>query len=313
MGAKHLSGSDSETPTTAVSRGKGRRLSSSAVLARAKGLSPSRGGSGVYSEDGRRASSSDAYGSTDVESRLGTEEVLRRKEEKREMSRGRGGQGLSILGSLASIGDAPSVRFDMDTAYRALSIDPRLRSSMSQSKGYFSIDSDRVKGYTGSHTGLDNSIEEKGRRRERINSSNPIRQVRCRGSSALSTADFRPRNNEAFAAATGNRNSHSAFRSSSMNIDRTAHRNSREYHPHLSQAGESERTSDGGKHPDGSASLMSQAVKAAASADRGGGARRFIPGGSTDGKEFNVVARGSKVSRAATHYNAAVAARYIRQ
>jgi hypothetical protein len=35
----------------------------------------------------------------------------------------------------------------------------------------------------------------------------------------------------------------------------------------------------------------------------------FIPGGNTEGKEFNVIAKGSKIARATTHFNAAVAAR----
>lgn len=35
----------------------------------------------------------------------------------------------------------------------------------------------------------------------------------------------------------------------------------------------------------------------------------FIPGGTTSGKEFNVAAKGSKIARATTHFNASVNAR----
>lgn len=50
--------------------------------------------------------------------------------------------------------------------------------------------------------------------------------------------------------------------------------------------------------------LFGQAVTAAA-LTRGG----FIPGGNTEGKEFNVYANGSKLARATAHYNAAMASR----
>jgi hypothetical protein len=53
--------------------------------------------------------------------------------------------------------------------------------------------------------------------------------------------------------------------------------------------------------------LFGQAVTAAA-LTRGG----FIPGGNTEGKEFNVYANGSKLARATAHYNAAMAARWER-
>ena len=312
-GITYRSDSDSNTRPSSASRAKANQLSTSSALLRGKEESPGRDGNRNYLEGGSRSCTTDARGVTDLGTKIGTEQEHHqgRKERIRGSLRGRLEGGQSVMGST---GEASNVRFYLDTAYRALSVDPRLRSSMNQLRS--SLDVDRSS--TQSHHSARSSSEGKARNDHRINDSNPIRQVRCRGSSALSTADFRARNNKAFATASGFSSSHSAPASPSRSRDITSHRNPRSSYSHSSQTGRYERPSSIAKHSDGPDSLMKQATATALSAERGGAAggesaRRFIPGGNTEGKEFNVVARSSKVSRAATHHNAAVAARYCRQ
>ena len=289
-------------------------MSSSSDLLRGKEESPIRDGYQDYLEGGSRyCATPDVRGVTDLGTKVGTEQEHHqdRKERIRRAYRGRVEGDPSAMGSTA---EASSVQFDLDTAYRALSVDPRLRSSMNQPRS--SLDAEPSS--TRSLQSARSSSEGKGRNTDRIIDSNTIRQVRCRGSSALSTGDFKARNNKAFASASGFCSSHSAPASPSRSRDITSNRNSRSSHSSSSQTGGYEKPTVITKHSDRSESLVKQATAAALSADRGGGAggksaRRFIPGGNTEGKEFNVVARSSKVSRAATHHNAAVAARYCRQ
>ena len=313
-GIINKSDSDGKTRPSAASRAKAPRLSSSSDLLRGKEESSRRDGHRDYLEGGSRSCTTpDVRGVTDLGTTIGTEQEHHqgRKERIRRTYRGRVEGDPSVMGSTAEVS---SVRFDLDTAYRALSVDPRLRSSMNQLRSSL----DAGPSSTRSHQSARSSSEWKGRNTDRIIDSNTIRQVRCRGSSALSTGDFRARNNKAFASASGIYSSHSAPASPSRSRDIPSNRNSRSSQSSSSQFGGYEKPTFIAKHSDRSESLVKQATAAALSADRGGGAggksaRRFIPGGNTEGKEFNVVAQNSKVSRAATHHNAAVAARYCRQ
>jgi hypothetical protein len=167
--------------------------------------------------------------------------------------------------------------FDLDAAYRALSTDPnRRRARSSHSKG--TIHSQQVKGKGASLS----SSPSKG---SRVG-------FRYKGSRSVSAP--RVRDSEKFISGANFLESSSPYRTrppvSYMVLD---------------------------KHD----SAYNQAVSAAAASvlaglggGGGGGALEgsrtgFIPGGNTEGKEFNVFAKGSKIARATAHFNAAVAAR----
>ena len=285
----------------------------------------------------------------------------------------------------ASTGSRGSVRsYDLDTAYRALSIDPmRVKSNQnnqliqnqikspipgmgsqkylgsSNASSSSSIHSQNGQNgtYVSTYTGNENrnSNTNSGSRRPKSANSIPIRQVRCRGTSAVrSSTEFklkaRNNNHDPFAAFKvlngigGSRSpsyktvrtssQHNLHRSGSNGVSNGMGAGGSNNHHNINSNltnytdnnGHSHNNGHGnnnhGRAPvsfmvlDGSDSLYNQAVSAAAAmalqvpkGENRGENRGFIPGGNTEGKEFNVVARGSKIARATTHFNAAVAAR----
>jgi hypothetical protein len=190
----------------------------------------------------------------------------------------------SVRGSRGSEGGGGGggVRFSMDSAYRALSADPNKRRAS-----------------TARYRNSTTSSVQKGPVSVSSSSSKRIEAVRCKGTSALSTSASRARGGareQAWMANGGD-----PMRSLSRSKSPSSHP-SRTTSTTASLSGTSEQT--GLLHMEERDTLFGQAVTAAAHT-RGG----FIPGGNTEGKEFNVYANGSKLARATAHYNAAMAAR----
>jgi hypothetical protein len=189
----------------------------------------------------------------------------------------------SVRGSRGSeSGGGGGVRFSVDSAYRALSADPNKRRAS-----------------TARYRNSTTSSVQKGPVSVSSSSSKRIEAVRCKGTSALSTSASRARGGareQAWMANGGDpMRSLSRSKSPSLHPSRTTSTTG-------SLSGTSEQT--GLLHLEERDTLFGQAVTAAA-LTRGG----FIPGGNTEGKEFNVYANGSKLARATAHYNAAMAAR----
>lgn len=190
----------------------------------------------------------------------------------------------SLRGSRGSDGGG-GVRFSMDSAYRALSADPNKRRA--SSARYRNSASSSI------------SSGQKGSASASSSSSKRIEAVRCKGTSALSTSASRAKGGareQAWMANGGD-----PMRSLSRSKSPSSHP-SRTTSTTGSLSGTNEQT--GLLHMEERDTLFGQAVTAAA-LTRGG----FIPGGNTEGKEFNVYANGSKLARATAHHNAAMASR----
>lgn len=178
-------------------------------------------------------------------------------------------------------GGGGGVRFSMDSAYRALSADPNRRRA--NTARYRSSTTSSLNAQKGPVLVSSSS------------SSRRIEAVRCKGTSALSTSASRARATAWMANGGDPLRSLSRSKSPSSHPSRTTSTTG-------SLSGTSEQT--GLLHLEERDTLFGQAVSAAA-LTRGG----FIPGGNTEGKEFNVYANGSKLARATAHYNAAMASR----
>ena len=170
------------------------------------------------------------------------------------------------------------VRFSMDSAYRALSADPNKRRANTARYRSSSSSGTVQKGPVPSAPS--------GRR---------VEAVRCKGTSALSTSSSRARATAWMSNGGDPMKSISRSKSPSSHPSRTTSTTG-------SLSGTSEQS--GLLNVEDRDTLFGQAVSAAA-LTRGG----FIPGGNTEGKEFNVYANGSKLARATAHYNAALASR----
>eukprot|EP00596_Hydrurales_sp_CCMP1899_P002437 CAMPEP_0119053894 /NCGR_PEP_ID=MMETSP1177-20130426/74720_1 /TAXON_ID=2985 /ORGANISM="Ochromonas sp, Strain CCMP1899" /LENGTH=284 /DNA_ID=CAMNT_0007033969 /DNA_START=923 /DNA_END=1774 /DNA_ORIENTATION=- len=164
--------------------------------------------------------------------------------------------------------------FDLDAAYRALSTDPnRRRASSSHSQ-----DPNRRRASSSHSKGTIHSQQVRGKE----------------GSSSSKEAS------SSSSPSKGSRVGRDSEKINGANSSSSPHRN----RPPVSYINLD-------KHD----SAYNQAVSAAAATVLSGGGvlegsrAGFIPGGNTEGKEFNVFAKGSKIARATAQFNAAVAAR----
>ena len=179
--------------------------------------------------------------------------------------------------------------FSWDTAYRSLSTDPirrRARSAHPQSSIQSTVTRpDPLPSSSSSSvaTAATAVVVVRGAVREK---KNGVRPVRCRGASALPTSSSKARVTAA-----------EASMSSGYQTRRPSRSHSPHHRPHRATA-----------------STVCNVLEGLASV--GGGratstVRRvdFIPGGCTDGKEFNTYANSSKIAKAAHYHNAALTTR----
>ena len=180
--------------------------------------------------------------------------------------------------------------FSWDTAYRSLSKDPAMRrarsahprsniqSTVTQPDPLPSSSSSSVAtAATATAAGVRGTVREK---------KNGVRPVRCRGASALPTSSSKARVTAAEAP---------------MSSGCQTHRPSRSHSPHH-------------RPFRGNPSTVCNFLEGLASVGGGRASstlRRvdFIPGGCTDGKEFNTYANSSKIAKAALYHNAALSTR----
>ena len=173
--------------------------------------------------------------------------------------------------------DEGGALFSWDTAYRSLSADPtkrRARSAHPRSIVQSTVTlAEALPASSSSSVIAQGAVKEKAR----------VRSVKCRGTS---TSSSRARASAADEAMSGSKQPHRPSRSHSPQDGR--HR-----HPYVTVYNALEGlTSMGG----------SRANRALMRGD-------FIPGGCTDGKEFNAYANSSKIAKAAVYHNAALSTR----
>ena len=178
--------------------------------------------------------------------------------------------------------------FSWDTAYRSLSKDPirrRARSAHPRSSIQSTVTQPDPLPLSSSSSVATAAavIVVRGAAREK---KNGVRPVRCRGSSALPTSSSKARVTAA-----------EAFVSSGYQTHRPSRSHSPHHRPHRASASTVCNVLEG---------LASMGGSRASSTVR---RVDFIPGGCTDGKEFNTYANSSKIAKAALYYNAAVSTR----
>ena len=239
------------------------------------------------------------------------------------------------------------MRFCLDTAYRALSADPykrRLHSSeyTNKKKNYCSNEDD-IKYYVHENIKTNSNTHSKNNQKYDRKKNDTIQSVRCRGSSALTSKNTSRNRTTSREGSNLTRyteslpNSKIGSRSGSPLI--RTHRSGSSVGSGTGTGTESGSTvhseyeenvrnksssyTDSGRILSTSNKFKYEEKEKEKEKDKdrfrekgegrtaggGGGVKGFIPGGCTEGKEFNAYAHGSRVHRATMQNNAAAAAR----